>query len=246
MKKLFLLLFVTLNLGFIQAQNYTIQNEETGANLNDGDMITINTNQFTTHLLITNNSTVPMKASLKAVNIINTDGSEMGFCFGFHGGGNCYFQMANGATYDSNANNNNYLMPGEVTESDWIDFTHNDSNPNFTNYPKDYILKLTIFNANDNSIIGSTTFTYRYDPSAGIVGELTQADFQLISLPGALKIQNTYPTNLQIFNLTGQSVLQTKLEKGNHSLSTGNLQKGIYIVHAQANGRETFQKIIIK
>ncbi len=240
MKKfLFFSLFL---IGYITSAQFTFQNEETGNLINDGDIITISTDSYTTNFIATNNYTSNIHLSLEVVDITNTDGSEMSICFGVLGGGGCSFPIHVGDVY----NGGNALPPGAQTNSGDIHFQHHD-NTNIPTYPKDYLIKVSALNADHgDAFLSSITFTYRYDPSAGIIGELTQADFQLISLSGALKIQNTYPTNLQIFNLTGQSVLQTKLEKGNHSLSTGNLQKGIYIVHAQANGRETFQKIIIK
>jgi hypothetical protein len=244
MKKTIVLLILMSKL-VIFAQDYTLLNEDTGNNINDGDVITVSQNQFTTNVIITNNSTVPMKATLEVVDIVNTDGSEMNFCFGFHGGGNCYFSMSEGSSYDSNIYNSDYLQPGESSASDWIDFTHNDNNPNFTNYPKDYVLKLSIYNANDDSLIGETNFTYRYDPGSGSINTLNDNDFKINGINGNLTIINTEQTQMEIYNLTGQKVMKLNLSPGNHTVQT-DITSGIYIVFAQANGKELYKKVIIK
>lgn len=246
MKKYSFLLLFVLSLTFLQAQPYTLLNQEAGQYINDGDIITVSQNTFTTHVIVANNATVPIKATLEALNIINTDGSEMTFCFGFNGEGSCYLNMNTGTVYQSNPNGTTYLQPGTSSTSTDVDFTHNDSNNNFTTYPKDYVIKITIINANDDSEIGSTTFTYRYDPNAAAINHLNNSDLSINSLPGVLKIKTTDITSLQIFNLTGQRVLQRVLEKGAHSISTVDMPKGIYIVQAKSNGLKRYKKIIIR
>ncbi len=246
MKKLLLFFVFLVGTALNAQQSYTILNEDTGNNLNDGDVITVSNNHFTTNLIITNNSSVPFKATLEVLNIINTDGSEMSFCFGFHGGGNCYFRMDNGQTYDSNANNNQYLQPGESTASDWIDFTHTE-NGNFTNYPKDYELKLTIYNANDNSIIGVTNFTYRYDPGAGAINTFNKSDIVISTAHRhTIIIDSKYVAHVNLFNLTGQKVKEVTLKPDQNHIYTGSLASGIYILHVKSGGKELYKKIILK
>jgi hypothetical protein len=245
MKRIISLLFLVFNFALF-AQSFTLLNEDTGNYISDGDTITVSQNQYTTNIIVSNNGNAPMKATLQSVDIINTDGSEMSFCFGFHGGGNCYFSMTEGASYDSNVYNNDYLMPGESTTSDQIDFTHNDSNANFTNYPKDYVLKFIAYNANDNSVIGEINFVYRYNPNASTINTLSENEFNISGTQGSLKIINSKQTQVRIYNLTGQKVMELNLPVGNHSVQTGDLSAGIYIVFAQANGKELYKKVIIK
>ncbi len=246
MKKFLLFNFAFLSL-MVSAQNYSLVNQETGDAINDGDTVTVNTSGVTTHVIFTNNSSVPQKATLEIVNIINTDGTEMSFCFGFNGGGNCYFQMNSGGTYDSNANNTNYLQPGQSTGNADIDFTHTDANPNFSNYPKDYVLKLTVYNANDDSVLGVTNFTYRYDPNAQGINTFDKNDVFITTGYHVVNVISKYATKVSFYNLTGQKVKEVHLKPKQNHIYTGNMTSGIYIVHVLAdNGKELFKKLIIK
>ncbi len=247
MKKILLTLLLTTMVSVVQAQQFTFFNEDTAANVNDGDVITVNTDQFTTNLILTNNSTVPIKATLEVVDIVNTDGSEMSFCFGINGGGNCYFAMTEGATYDSNANNTQYLQPGDATGSSDIDFTHNDSNPNFTNYPKDYVLKFKVLNANDDTVLGEINFTYRYDPNANTINTFGKNEiFISTAHRHTLIVSSKYVAHVSLFNLTGKKVKEVTLKPSQNHIYTGGMAPGIYIVHVQANGKELYKKIILK
>lgn len=243
--KNFLFISFTFLSFLITAQNYTLVNQETGNTINDGDIITINTSGFTTHIIFTNNSTVPEKATLEAINIVHTDGTELSFCFGFHGGGNCYFQMNNNTTYDSNANNNQFLQPGESTENDWIDFTHTDGHPNSI-YPKDYVLKLTVYNANNNSVLGVTNFTYRYDPNAQAINSFNKNELVISTGFHLVNIVSKFRANVAFYNLTGQKVKEVTLKPQQNHIYTGNMTPGIYILHVLAANKELFKKLIIK
>ena len=244
MKKLLLVTFIFIGIT-MSAQNYTLLNEDTGNAINDGDIITVKTSGFTTNIIFTNNSTVPEKATLEVVNIVNTDGTEMSFCFGFNGGGNCYLRMDNGMAYDSNANNTNYLQPGVSTNSDDIDFTHTDANPNFTTYPKDYVLRLTVYNANDDTVLGVTNFTYRYTPDTS-VNTFDKNDIVITTGYHAINIISKYYASLSFYNLTGQKVKEVSLKPEQNHIYTGNMTHGIYIVHISAGDKELFKKIIVK
>ena len=244
MKKLLLVTFIFIGI-IMSAQNYTLLNEDAGNTINDGDIITVNTSGFTTNVIFTNNSTVPEKATLEVMDIINTDGSEMTFCFGFNAGGSCYLRMNNGNTYESNANNNNYLQPGVSTASNDIDFTHTDANANYTTYPKDYVLKLTVYNANDDTVLGVTNFTYRYDPNAS-VNTFDKNDVVIATGYHVVNIISKCHAKVTIYNLTGQKVKEVQLKPEQNHIYTGNMTSGIYIVHVLAGDKELFKKIVIK
>ncbi len=246
MKKILFTLLISLSVFSIYGQ-YTLTNYETSSTITDGSIIEVNTNNTTTHVILENTSTYPMKATLDVLNIVNTDGSELNFCFGFHGQGNCYTSIANGGSYGSNVHGTHYLAAGESTGHYDIDFTHIDGNngANFPNYPKDYVLKMSIINANDNTVVGTTTFTYRYDPNGGINNTLSPDDFTINSVQGQLLIHNTYNTSVIIYDFTGKLVFQRKFSAGNHVIPT-DLSSGIYIVRATANGKEMAKKLIIR
>ncbi len=244
--KNFLFISFTFLSFLITAQNYTLVNQETGNTINDGDIITTNTSGVTTHIIFTNNSAVPEKATLEVINIVHTDRTELTFCFGFHGGGLCYPHMDNNSTYDSNVNNTNYLQPGVSTGSEDIDFTHTDANPNFTTYPKDYVLKLTVYNANNNSVLGVTNFTYRYDPNAQAINSFDKNELVISTGFHLVNIVSKFRANVAFYNLTGQKVKEVTLKPQQNHIYTGNMTPGIYILHVLAANKELFKKLIIK
>jgi hypothetical protein len=234
-------------------QTYTLTNQETGSAINDGDVITVNTSGVTTHVIATNTGNVSLRATLEVLDITNTDGSEMSFCFGFNGGGNCYFLMNEGSTYDSNANNTNFLQPGQSTGTSDIDFTHTE-NGNHLTYPKDYVLKMTFYNigsdpntTTDDTVVGSTTFTYRYDPNTQAVNTFDKNDIVISTAHHhVLIIDSKYVAHVSLYNLTGKKVKEVTLKPSQNHIYTGNLAQGIYILHVTANGKELYKKIILR
>lgn len=240
MKKSLILLLLLLS--FVANAQFTLLNEQTGMPINNGDVVTVSTNNFTTHLTLTNTHNTDIGISLEAVNIVNTDGTEMGFCFGINGGGNCYPGMTVGTTYQGGGR----LAPGASTGSDDIDFMHNDDPANFPTYPKDYILK---FYATDNlgGQIGSPIqFTYRYDPGASIA-EFSSSEFKVYDAGN--RILSVYASNqidVNIYSITGQQVrVYRKLSRGMHKLHV-DLPSGIYLVHAKGLNKQAYKKILIK
>lgn len=240
---LFLLLFITSVSG-----QYTLYNQETGNNINDGDIITVGPSipPVTTHVIVTNNNSFPVKATLEATNIVNTDGSELTFCFGFNGQGNCYTSISTGTVYDSNLHGSSYLGPGQSSSSTDIDFTHVDDAANYSNYPKDYVLKITIINANDDSVVGSTTFTYRYDPNAQIINTFDKNEISVSTGYHVLNIVSDYHLKVSLYNLTGQKVKEITLNPSDNHIYTGNMAPGIYLVHIVSGEKELYKKIVIK
>ena len=244
MKKILFTLLISLSVFSIYGQ-YTFTNEETGTIITDGSTFIVNQDHFTNHFIVTNNNTFPVKATLDVLNIINTDGSEITICFGFHGQGTCHIGVHTDDSFNSNLlGGTQYLAAGESSGHYDIDFDHID-NTSIATYPKDYVLKLSIINANDNTVVGATTFTYRYDPNGGINNTLSLDDFTINSTQGQLLIHNTYNTSVIIYDFTGKLVFHRKLSAGNHVIPT-DLSSGIYIVRATANGKEMAKKLIIR
>lgn len=245
MKKLLFISFVLLSF-LISAQNYTLFNQEAGTNINDGDIITVgpSTPPVTTHVIFTNNETFPVKATLEATNIVNTDGSEISFCFGFDSLGSCYDGIDDNTVYQSVGT----LNPGASTGTSDIDFTHIDgyNGANFPNYPKDYVIKITVYNANDNSLVGSTTFTYRYDPNAQAVNSFNKDEISISTGYHVLNIVSKYQTEVTLYNLTGQKVKEVRLKPNQNHIYTGNMAPGIYLVHVTAEGKEIYKKVVLK
>ena len=246
MKKLLFSLLLSMSVVTAFGQ-YTLLNEETGNTINDGDIITIDTNNFTTHVIVTNGYTFPIKATMEVVSITNTDGSEMNMCFGFNGEGNCYTSITQGDVFESNQHGNSYLNPGASSGHYDIDFTHIDGNngASFPNYPKDYVFKINIINANDDSVAGSTTFTYRYDPPQD-VNTLNVDDVIISTGYHVLNIVSKHQADVTIYSLTGQKVKEVRLRPDQNHVYTGNMTPGIYLVHVTADGKEIYKKVVLK
>ena len=244
MRRLLFLLFLSLFVIPVSGQ-YTLLNEETGNTINDGDIITVSTDNYTTHVIVTNNNSFPVRATLEATNIVNTNGSELRFCFGFNGQGGCYTSISTGTVYDSNQYGNNFLAPGASSASTDVDFTHVDDGANFPNYPKDYVIKITIINANDGTTVGTTTFTYRYDPNQA-VNTFDKNEIAITTGYHVLNIVSNYHINVTIYNLTGQKVKEVSLKPSDNHIYTGNMTPGIYLVHVTSGDKELYKKVVIK
>jgi hypothetical protein len=250
MKKILLFISFMLSNTLVFGQ-YTLFNEEAGVAVNDGDVITVNQNHFTTNIILTNTGSVPLKATLEVLGIDNTDGAEMEFCFGIHAGGTCYFRMNQNAVYDSNANNNNYLQPGEATALESIDFTHHDNNSNFTIYPKVYHLKMTLLQPGGDPdtadvVIGTTNFDYLYDPEAQSINGYGMDDFRIATETNFIQVDSQTEGTINLYNLTGQKVKQFELKSGMNQFYTGDLPKGIYIFNILSKSKPYYKKIILK
>ena len=239
MKKLYYLLFLTT---FFANAQISLLNVETNTAVADGDTITVTDNNVATHIIVTNNYTYDINISLEVLDIINTDGSEMSICFGVGGNGGCFTSTSVGTVYQGGAP----LAAGASTGSSDIDFMHIDGNngANFTDYPKDYVFKISALNTSDNSEISSITFTYRYNPPNSIDGQLNKDEFNISVSYGALNINSQYTAKVSIYNLTGQKVKELNINKGK-TVVNANFTKGIYIIHAVADNRELYQRIII-
>jgi len=238
--------FILMMISYVSFGQYTLENHETGNTVSDGDVITVANNNYTTHFVVHNTGTVPLKGTLHIDNIINTDGTEINVCVGFNGQGNCYNQIAIGDSYDTNSHGSTYLQPGASSAPSDIDFAHHDGTPNFVsnNFPKDYVVSLTLYNANDNTVVGVTHFTYRYNPQSAI-NTLSKDEFSITTSKHSLRVRNTHNTELYIYNLTGKLVKTYKLSAGTHSLYI-NLTSGLYIARAKADGKEVTSKLYIK
>jgi len=244
MKKI--LFFILMMISYANYGQYTLVNHETGNAVTDGSVITVVDNNFTTGIIVTNTGTVPLKGTLHIDDIINTDGTEVSVCVSFNAEGGCHQPIQVGDSFDTNSNGTNYLQPGDSSGRTDIDFTHHDGYPAVvsTVFPKDYVVTLTLYNGNDNTVVGVTHFTYRYAPSQAI-NTLSKNEFSITTSKHSLRVQNTYNTELYIYNLTGKLVKTYKLSVGNHSLYI-NLTSGIYIAKAKADGKEVVRKLYVK
>jgi len=95
--------------------------------------------------------------------------------------------------------------------------------------------------------LSSVTFTYRYDPDGGVINTFDKNEMIISTAqPQFLIVDSKYTADMTLYNLTGQKVKEVSLKPMQNNIYTGNLTKGIYIVHVKANSKELYQKIIIR
>ncbi len=222
----------------------TIHNSNTNTDIHQGDTVVTNQDHTPTYVTVTNNYSFDINLKLTVVSINNTDGREMSLCFGVNGMGQCLNQIQTGAVYDGGA----ALTSGATTGHNDIDFNHIEGNngASFSNYPKDYVFKLSALRASDNSILEEITFTYRYDPNAQNIDHFENHDFKVKSLTGNLLVETPVATQLFMYNMTGQQVKEFDLSEGKNYIDTADLNKGIYILRAKSGQLDIYKKIIIK
>ncbi len=242
--KRYLLIIILFFISITSYAQFTLLNQETGNQIQNGDVVTVNTNNFTTHIIITNTYSSDINLSLQVMDIVNTDGSEINWCFGINGHGQCYFRMTNGETRHGGAS----LAPGASTSASDFDLTHVDNSQDYPNYPKDYVVKLFATNPADNMIIGSSiTFTYRYDPSASSFTKVTKNEFSIfIKSNHNIVIDTKKPVVLIIYNITGQREKEFNLSSGLHQLNLGKLKAGVYLIYAKTSNKQIYRKVVIQ
>jgi len=239
MKKLLFLSLIFVS--FASNAQFTLQNENTGNAIVDGSVITVTVDQLQTSIIMTNTSSSSFTIMTEIVSISNTDGSELTYCFGNGRVGGCYTPNPAGTTH-----NGGDLAPGAATATGNIDLQHSNANPNFTTYPKDYIIK--IYATNGGTQVGnSITFTYRYAPSASADEHLFDAHFSVFAnAQKQLIIKTEDNVNFAMYNLTGQQVINKDLSAGTHRLSIAKLPAGIYMVYAKSNTKQIYRKVVIQ
>ena len=243
MKKISLI-FTLLIFSFVSTAQMTLHNVEANNDINDGDIVTVSEDHFTTHVTITNNYSTDINIKIELVDAVNTNGQELSICFGVQGHGNCY----SGINIGDDINGGAPLAPGMTTANSDVDFEHIDglNNSHFTDYPKDYIFKISALSTSDNSELSSVTFTYRYDPNAQAINTFDKNEMIISSQPQYLIVDSKYIANMTLYNLTGQKVKEVSIKPIQNNIYTGNLTKGIYIVHVKTNRKELYQKIIVR
>ena len=240
MKKLWFIGLLLASL--ISNAQITLLNDETNTAIQDNDIVTVDQDHYTTHVIVTNTYSYDVNLKIEVVNIINTNGQEMTLCFGVAGHGSCHSPIAVGDVYNGGAS----LPAGASTARPDIDMQHIESG-SFQTYPKDYIFRISALNTSDGSVLSSVTFTYRYDPNAGqSINTFDKNDIIIATGYHVVNVISKYHAKVSFYNLTGQEVKKVNLQPEQNHIYTGNMTPGIYIVHVLADGKELFKKIVIK
>ncbi len=244
--KRYILTIALMFVGIVSTAQFTLVNEETGAQINDGDIINITADRFTTHVIITNTNTSAINMYLEVMDIVNTNGSELSLCFAITQG-QCYLGVNIG-----DIKNAGTLAAGASTSSDNFDFMHveggfDQNNPvNFTTFPKDYVVKLY---ATDGAVQIGTPITFTYRITSAVSAEEFSKDNSLTLFVNAqrqLVVNTNDKINFAMYNLTGQQVINTTLSQGIHRLSVTKLPTGIYMVYAKSGTKQIYRKVVIQ
>jgi hypothetical protein len=238
----FLLSFLVISL--TSTAQITLHNVEGNSDINDGDIVTVNQDNIKTHITVTNHYNNSVNLQIKLVSAENTQGQALSMCFGVAGHGHCYSGVSVPSTFQGGAP----LPAGATTAQADIDFQHIDSmdDANNTTYPKVYHFEISALNPLDNSVISTVSFTYLYDPIAQSINTFNKNDIYISTAHHhVLIVDSKYVAHITLYNLTGKKVKEVTLKPNQNHIYTGNMAKGIYILHVISNHKELYKKIIL-
>ena len=241
MKKIILLATLLLS-GLTQAQVITATGN--GEAITEGKTFTFTSlGEFEANLgiSVTNVSNANINLKLKANYLVNSDGSELQFCFG----GECYNSIETGSTVPSTPSGVT-LKPGEKNNQEDHFF-----NNNVGGSGNKVIYNLSFIQVDDagKEIATLLTFNYKYSATAGT------NDFTALKNIG-ITVNNTVVKNtmdvtanqnatLEVYTLNGQKVKSAAIKSGSQSVDLSALSTGVYIAGFKT-GTKTSQIRIVK
>lgn len=240
MKKIILLASLLLS-GLTQAQVITATGN--GEPITEGKTFTFTSlSEFESNLSLsaTNVSNADINLKLKVNYFVNSDGTEVQFCFG----GDCFFMINEGDTVPSAASGVT-LKPGEKNNE--ADHFYN----NNAGTGEKVIYNLSFVQVDDagKEIATLLTFNYKYSATAGI------DDFTALKNMG-ITVNNTVVKNtmdvtanlnatLELYNINGQKVKTVAITNGIQQVDLSGLSAGVYVAGFTA-GNKTSQIKIVK
>jgi len=238
--KFFNLIFALLISSVTFAQ-FTVA-KSNGTPINDGDIITFNTNTYpeaSLEYVVTNTTNQGIDVVIEPISISNTDGSAMELCFG-----SCYSGVSVHTVYPTDTPY--HLDAGASSEQVGNHFLNTASNGSNV---IEYVFKFKQVDNNGNEIGTPITFTYRYDPTASVESNLaTKFDlFPSIIKNKLLNVQTSEPLELTFVNLQSKTVKQIKVNTTTNNINIADLKSGVYFILVVNNkGQEAFKKIIVR
>jgi hypothetical protein len=214
-----------------------------GTPINNGDVFT-----FTTltepgaylGLKIYNTSDEDISIKARIVNIVNSTGNNLQLCVG----GVCLSTITTGATYP----NFPAIIPANGENGNFDHFVNYNPGINQTQVVE-YTIKILMVNDQNQEIGNSVQFTYRY------ASPLATDSFALeklgISLPSTLVTDQLMLTaesdfNMELFDVSGKSILTQKGTTGTVSIELGALPAAVYIARFTTSNGQTASVRLLK
>ena len=241
MKNKILIVFVFIG-GLINAQLSVSKID--GTPLTDGQVITFNSVVYDDALLelkITNNSSSSIDVKLKCISFTNTDGSQMGVCFG----PNCFTGVTSGQLYPSASTNVAINAGGSDTTSHFANADPGNGSSNI-----DYVFQIYRTNSFGGVVGTPFTFTYRYNPNLANTNFGSKAigmDLKSSVVTSNIELNATNDVNLQMLDMNGRLVREANLVSGYQNIDVSDLSSGIYILNcSNSEGKKANFKIVKK
>ena len=241
MKKI--ILFASLLLcSLTQAQVITATAD--GATISEGQTFTVTSldeADAKLTLIAKNVTNADIYIKLKVNSIINSDGTNLEFCFG----GLCYFSIEEGDTVPAN-NVLTAIKPGGTNNVE--DHFYN-ANPGI-DITKDvaYNLSFIQVDAAGKELSTLLTFNYKYSPKAGLttVSALQNMGITVNNtvVKNLLSVTARQDAKLELYNLNGQKVKTAALKSGSQSIDLSSLSAGIYVAGFTTGNRSSQLKIV--
>lgn len=216
-----------------------------GTPINDGDVFVFDSAEEPASYLgikIYNNSETDINIRVKVESIVNSTGTDLQLCVG----NVCLSTITAGSSYPNfpaviEANSENGNFDHFVNYNSGIDQTA----------PVAYSFKF--FQVDDNGIeIGNTVrFSYRFVSALGTssFNTLAQSGISLKSniISSALEMTTTKNVQYNLYDISGKSILQEKINAGEYRIDVTNLNSGVYILYFRNDeGQEASSRIIKK
>jgi Secretion system C-terminal sorting domain len=241
MKKIFLV-FAILLVNSIQAQMTVTKHD--GTPILDGQTLTfISTNFAESELAfyVHNNTSSNMITRISCENMTNSDGSGMELCYG----NVCLPSVTIGESYPSSPFT---IAPNSVSGN--FDHFLNTNNGDGIHYPMDYTFRFYQLDTSGNEVGNSITFTYRFQPvlASNSFNQLENMGVKIKStlISNQLEFDNTTDVAMEMYDLSGKLVRNSKFISGNQSVDVSNLSSGSYILNFIDNKGSRASKQLIK
>lgn len=245
MKKITLLLLVLFLSFGAYAQFHVTSNYgdiEDGMNLQSNSL----DHAQEVQILVHNDTEDPINVRLEMISMQNTDGENTELCFG----GSCRYGVESGTRAPApNYNDGFAVINPDQTNAPGDHFWNGNAGID-TNEAVTYEIQVQQLDASGSVAINTLTFTYTYDSELSVdthQKDLGVSVMNTVVDNGRLSISTEKPVNVQIYNLLGQQVKNTKVNSGVNSIDISNLSSQIYLVRMQNEHGETkTQKIVVK
>ena len=249
MKKLILTAVLGFGfIGFSSAQfrlmnmNQTVDTTEDDTPINDGDVITFHTFDYSAaklRFLTYNDSGSDMFVKVECEGLTNTNGSHMELCYG-----SCYTGIETFVGYP--LDNPIYVAPGghQGILEDYF------SNVDGSSDVVEYNFRFFQTDIDGFEIEGTShRFTYRYDANTAGVSDVSLAIAEVYPTVATSFTNVSLKENakVQVINLEGKTVKTVEMKIGTSKLDLSGLAAGVYAVQFKGvSGVTTTKKIVVK